>query len=193
MPAAMARSTTRREASSFMAPKLLQPRPMTETAIPDLPSSRVSMGSTLLWLEDRDDKSSGTAVKRRARGSDIVVRRCRHGCPQRSIQGRGQRKRAPVSRRPDSWTRRPAYQLAPREIPTTRGSSENTLVYRAEVGSVRYTPVGLRLLNTLVANTFAYQALSGALSWIWAFIVSQPLTRSMFGSFHTRDSKLDCQ
>jgi hypothetical protein len=30
-----------------------------------------------------------------------------------------------------------AYQLAPSETPNTRGSSENTLVYSAEVGSVR--------------------------------------------------------
>ena len=30
-----------------------------------------------------------------------------------------------------------AYQLAPTETPTTRGSSENTLVNSAEVGSVR--------------------------------------------------------
>ena len=38
---------------------------------------------------------------------------------------------------PFAGLRLAAYQLAPTETPTTRGSSENTLVNSAEVGSVR--------------------------------------------------------
>src|SRR5690348_14790938 len=43
MPIARALSTTRREASTGRAPKLLQPSPTTDTAIPDFPSWRFSM------------------------------------------------------------------------------------------------------------------------------------------------------
>src|SRR5665213_142960 len=75
----------------------------------------------------------------------------------------GQQKRAPVARRPDSCRTLSAYQLAPIEKPTTRGSSENTLVNSAEVGSVRYSPVGLCLSKMLVAKTFANHLSSGAL------------------------------
>src|SRR5262249_54831387 len=57
--------------------------------------------------------------------------------PRRCGTCRTKKKRAPLTRRPDSLPSDAGYQLAPSEMPITRGSSEKTFVNSAEVGSVR--------------------------------------------------------